>query len=655
MKRIKKLLFVIIIFGISLIGLTNLSKAATGDTGTYGDLEYKEYDDTITIKRLLNRTTVTEVTIPKEINGKEVDTISGQFATPSAGEVVALKRITIPSTVQNVGSDYYGAFENAVNLEEIIVDSSSQYLCSIDGVLYNKDKTKLIAYPANKKDANYTIQNTVTKIQTLAFAFAKNIDIINIPETVTEIGKSCFTQSSIKSITIPKSVEEIESYLCYKCPNLTTVEVNGYIGYNAFQGCPNLTTVKLGDKCNSISSSAFQDCSNLKDVNFETCKVVSIEKGAFINCTSLPRKIKMTSSILKLTKKAFDSDVQIEFIGDDYIEATDEWNKCVNIKVNATQNYTEAYKVFELTNEERKKESLTELKLDKNLMDIAMQRAYEISVYYAHRRPEVYRGFSIDGADYDTQIFMEDTTYRMGLYNQITFSGENIAYNYSSAEKAVKGWMASTGHKANILGQDHTTMGVGVIKIGNDYCWVQIFGNNTYTKEETRNDKTETRIIPVTTSYISEIEGYEGITLVCSKTLDVGSTTKVKVKSNLAYANAATYIEPSGFSWSSSNEKVVTVDQNGNVKGILPGSAEIIMTMSNGKTRKCSITVNNSLLKGDVNKDKKINLYDALQILKQAILGGTLTDEQLYIMDYNDDGKVNLYDALKFLQQAILQ
>ena len=57
---------------------------------------------------------------------------------------------------------------------------------------------------------------------------------------------------------------------------------------------------------------------------------------------------------------------------------------------------------------------------------------------------------------------------------------------------------------------------------------------------------------------------------------------------------------------------------------------------------------------GDVNKDGKVRLYDALQILKQSILGGDLTDEMLYIMDYNDDGKVRLYDALKFLQQAIL-
>ena len=60
------------------------------------------------------------------------------------------------------------------------------------------------------------------------------------------------------------------------------------------------------------------------------------------------------------------------------------------------------------------------------------------------------------------------------------------------------------------------------------------------------------------------------------------------------------------------------------------------------------------LLKGDVNKDGKVKIYDALMILKQSILGGNLDDDMLYIMDYNDDGKVRIYDALKFLQQAIL-
>lgn len=277
---------------------------------------------------------------------------------------------------------------------------------------------------------------------------------------------------------------------------------------------------------------------------------------------------------------------------DNYVKTTNELEKCVNIKVNATQNYTEAYKVFELVNVRRKERGLPELKLDKNLMDIAMQRAYEISVYYAHRRPEVYRNSTLTNPNYDVQAFVQDTLYRTGFYNKTTFLAENIAYNYTSSADVMDGWMNSTGHRNNILRTYYTTMGIGAIKTENGYFWVQIFGNDTYTKEEQRDDKTETRTIPVCKKYVNENEGYEGITLVAnSNTINVGSTTKVKVKSSFLYSNAATFLDVSSFKWSSSNSKVLTVDQNGNVKGISAGNADVIITMTDGNTRTVNITV----------------------------------------------------------------
>ena len=60
-------------------------------------------------------------------------------------------------------------------------------------------------------------------------------------------------------------------------------------------------------------------------------------------------------------------------------------------------------------------------------------------------------------------------------------------------------------------------------------------------------------------------------------------------------------------------------------------------------------------IKGDINKDGKVTLYDAFRILRYVILGESLTDEQIYIMDYNGDKKVTLYDAFRFLRQVILE
>jgi len=61
-----------------------------------------------------------------------------------------------------------------------------------------------------------------------------------------------------------------------------------------------------------------------------------------------------------------------------------------------------------------------------------------------------------------------------------------------------------------------------------------------------------------------------------------------------------------------------------------------------------------SSVKGDVNADGKVTLYDAFKILEQAILGTNIPTEAISIMDYNEDGAVTLYDAFKFLEIAIL-
>ena len=71
-------------------------------------------------------------------------------------------------------------------------------------------------------------------------------------------------------------------------------------------------------------------------------------------------------------------------------------------------------------------------------------------------------------------------------------------------------------------------------------------------------------------------------------------------------------------------------------------------------TIKLTLTYNVTPLKGDINKDGKVSLYDAFRILRKIILEEYLTEEQEYIMDYNDDGKVSLYDAFRFLRQVIL-
>jgi hypothetical protein len=83
--------------------------------------------------------------------------------------------------------------EGFAGIEAIYVDKDNAVLSSEDGVLFNKDKTRLIAYPRNKKTENYVIPNTVRQILGCYHAFYN-------------------TGQYLKSVTIPASVQEIGNY-----------------------------------------------------------------------------------------------------------------------------------------------------------------------------------------------------------------------------------------------------------------------------------------------------------------------------------------------------------------------------------------------------------------------------------------------------------
>ena len=96
------------------------------------------------------------------------------------------------------------------SLEIIAVSSDNTKLKSANGVLLSKDGTKIISYPCAKEDAMYEISNQVTEVADSAFYSVNKLRSLTISETVTQIGKSPFTNSSILEITaLPASLPNV--------------------------------------------------------------------------------------------------------------------------------------------------------------------------------------------------------------------------------------------------------------------------------------------------------------------------------------------------------------------------------------------------------------------------------------------------------------
>lgn len=136
----------------------------------------------------------------------------------------ALTAISLPAGLSNIGAN---PFINCTALTHIAFYGTSNRYCVVNNVLFNRDKTILIAYPDGLTDQEYTVPATVTSIGKSAFMGARNLFFVNLPEGLEEIGDEAFAVSAIGSVDIPASVKSIGYNPWYSNGSLTTITVAG--------------------------------------------------------------------------------------------------------------------------------------------------------------------------------------------------------------------------------------------------------------------------------------------------------------------------------------------------------------------------------------------------------------------------------------------
>lgn len=157
---------------------------------------------------------------------------------------------------------------------------NSPYFSTIDGVLFNKSKKILIAYPGGKKGKSYTI-----------------------PKKVVTIGSYAFVDNSnLTSVRLSKSVKNIETGVFQRCRKLKKVDLNQVkrIGIEAFSGCRKLKTLQGGAKITHIGDEAFCLCESLKEITLGK-NVKEMGNGIF----SYARRMKKITLKMKKVPKFY--------------------------------------------------------------------------------------------------------------------------------------------------------------------------------------------------------------------------------------------------------------------------------------------------------------------------------------------------------------
>ena len=191
-------------------------------------------------------------------------------------------QVNIPASVTRIGHD---AFASTYSLARIDVAADNlRYTSSADGVLFNKDLTKLIAYPASRNGNKYEVPATVKKLAAGAFqeaggqnthAGAKDKDelrlktvvlpegleiigheaflfagvqYVNIPSTVRAIGYNCFYYTDIEEAVLPEGISRLEDCTFYACYSLRKVVLPAsleYVGRGVFDLSDGLKTIEI--------------------------------------------------------------------------------------------------------------------------------------------------------------------------------------------------------------------------------------------------------------------------------------------------------------------------------------------------------------------------------------------------------------------------
>jgi len=196
-----------------------------------------------------------------------------------------LTSVIIPSSLTSIG---YSIFSLNQSLTAINVDSDNPKYSSADGILYNKNRTALLEWPAGKIDV--TIPDSVTSIWNGAFMNNQQLTSIIIPDSVISIGNAAFSGcSSLTSVTIGNNITNIGNAAFSGCSSLTSVTIPDSvtsIGEWAFFRCSSLTSVTISNSVTSIGKLAFNECNNLINVLFKRANI-AINNDTFPSGNSL--------------------------------------------------------------------------------------------------------------------------------------------------------------------------------------------------------------------------------------------------------------------------------------------------------------------------------------------------------------------------------